>query len=654
MQISEILLFSREGQPREPIKLRIGALNVITGESSTGKSTLVGIIDFCLGRKNCEIPIGVVRRHVGWFGLRLQLDGSEVLIIRRNPFPDNSTSTEVYMEEGASLTVPDTMPAPNMNTDTLEEVLNTRLGIEQNVFTPPAGSTRRSLEANIRHALLLLLQEQDEIASRRQLFHRQSEDFMPQAIKDTLPYFLGAITADQVAKRQAYRDLQRRLRQLERREREAGRIEVEQNAAANALLAEAADVGLMDELPSGLSAEAVMTLLKQASERQLPTIDPALADGSAFAEIDERRVALSRDHRQVNGQLAVAKRAKREQFEYTEELGEQRARLSSIGLMPDQTGVEACVVCGSTEAVSTPALDALRESLTHLEQQVAIAARSEKRIDGLETTLSNRMGEIERELAETRSQLSALAMKNDRVQRYRDLNNRRAMVQGRITQLLDLLGTNDAAPGDVLASQIASLRARVDALAEELSYEATIAKTTSMLTAMGVKLKEFAQELELEHTEKTVRIDYSLLTVVADTEDGLAELADMGSGKNWVGYHIAAHLALMDWFVRKDRPVPRFLFFDQPTQVYFPPDENATDRAVDQLQDDDRIAVERMFRVMSEFASAASGEVQIIVADHADIGQEWFQDAVAERWRDGAKLVPVEWIESGENAEVDE
>jgi hypothetical protein len=45
----------------------------------------------------------------------------------------------------------------------------------------------------------------------------------------------------------------------------------------------------------------------------------------------------------------------------------------------------------------------------------------------------------------------------------------------------------------------------------------------------------------------------------------------IGSGENWVGYHPAAHLALHKFFTRHDRPVPRVLMLDQPTQVFTPP-----------------------------------------------------------------------------------
>ena len=34
---------------------------------------------------------------------------------------------------------------------------------------------------------------------------------------------------------------------------------------------------------------------------------------------------------------------------------------------------------------------------------------------------------------------------------------------------------------------------------------------------------------------------------------------------------------------------------------------------------------------------------QVIVTEHADIDESWYQTAVVERWRGGLKLVPEDW-----------
>jgi hypothetical protein len=40
--------------------------------------------------------------------------------------------------------------------------------------------------------------------------------------------------------------------------------------------------------------------------------------------------------------------------------------------------------------------------------------------------------------------------------------------------------------------------------------------------------------------------------------------------------------------------------------------------------------------------AAQGGALQLIVLDHADFSDEWFQDSVVQRWRDGDALIPEE------------
>jgi hypothetical protein len=89
--------------------------------------------------------------------------------------------------------------------------------------------------------------------------------------------------------------------------------------------------------------------------------------------------------------------------------------------------------------------------------------------------------------------------------------------------------------------------------------------------------------------------------------------------------------------------VPQFLFLDQPSQAYFPPDTSAeTVREQTEATNPDRQSVIRMFKLIVE----ETKNFQVIVTEHADIREDWYQALVRENWWDGKqKLVPVEWIE---------
>jgi hypothetical protein len=101
-------------------------------------------------------------------------------------------------------------------------------------------------------------------------------------------------------------------------------------------------------------------------------------------------------------------------------------------------------------------------------------------------------------------------------------------------------------------------------------------------------------------------------------------------------------LALHKFFVSENRPVPRFLMLDQPTQAYYPSDV-ARETGVP-ATDADRTAVQALFRLMVEVATEVDGELQIIVCDHANLPDTWFQESVIENWRHGKRLIPDDWI----------
>lgn len=182
----------------------------------------------------------------------------------------------------------------------------------------------------------------------------------------------------------------------------------------------------------------------------------------------------------------------------------------------------------------------------------------------------------------------------------------------------------------------------------ELGFSATL--LDSILRRVSNEITRIAATLNLEHVigadgqENPVALDIRNLTLIVDKPEGPVTFHEIGSGKNWLGYGIATHLALHRHFEAQRRPVPSFLILDQPTQVFYPDErDKKLDRSVADLSDDDREEVRRLFTVIFEAVSKAEGRMQVIITDHADLPEEWFRDAVVERWRGGDALVPNDW-----------
>lgn len=182
---------------------------------------------------------------------------------------------------------------------------------------------------------------------------------------------------------------------------------------------------------------------------------------------------------------------------------------------------------------------------------------------------------------------------------------------------------------------------------EELLDPAALrSRVESAIALISRDITEIATTLGLEHSAASVRLDPHQLTVIADTQDGPARMdrGEIGSGFNWVGYHhlLAVYLALHRYFIEQQRPVPRFVLIDQPSQAFFPPDHPAGD--LDELDDTDRAQTLELYELMHGEVTRPQGGLQLIVLDHADFEEDWFQESVVERWRGGEALIPPTWL----------
>jgi hypothetical protein len=89
---------------------------------------------------------------------------------------------------------------------------------------------------------------------------------------------------------------------------------------------------------------------------------------------------------------------------------------------------------------------------------------------------------------------------------------------------------------------------------------------------------------------------------------------------------------------------------DQPTQAYFPSDVEKISGVP--VRDEDREAVRRLYRLMYDVASDLAPGLQIIVCDHANLEDGWFQQSVDHNWRGDDRsaaaddrLIPETWID---------
>ena len=278
--VKSLSIYSFNGECRT-INFKVHGVNIITGGAKTGKSSIIDIIDYCLGRKECYVADGVIREIVSWFAVLLEKDGDQLFIARRNPPRNRSTDPNVFIRRGKIDVIPGYSDLQNViPVEELGRLVTRFAGIAENEHRPVTG-TRRPLSANISHALFLCFQKQDEIASRDRLFHRQGEPFILDAIKDTLPYFLGAVDQEHFLHQRELDAAQGELRGLEAH-RDSLRASAERALShARQFILDGKRAGLVDEGFETSDPQIALQELQRVA-RTNTISDPEIFDSSSL------------------------------------------------------------------------------------------------------------------------------------------------------------------------------------------------------------------------------------------------------------------------------------------------------------------------------------------------------------------------------------
>ena len=634
MQILELVLYGVNGEVRN-LPFNIGKVNIISGKSKSGKSVIGDIIDYCLGGGSCNIADGIVRETVSWYGLLLQFDESRVFVARQSPPKGQQSTGKFYYEIGKDIVVPKNQKfIPNSNVDGIEEMLSRRLGISENINIPPDGQTRLPLSANIRHALYYCFQNQDEVAARNFLFHKQSEDFITQAIKDTMPYFLGIVNEETLALENERTLLKRKIALEKRRLEEIKLLQGGGMQRATALVTEAKYVGL---LADNISVDyndypSLCAVLQIVNEWKPIEIHTTGMDKLSFLQNELLSIQNHIDN--IDEDVRNAKMFLGETKGYTDETEHQKMRLQSIGLFENLNfETNHCPLCANTLGQPLPSVEAIKTAIKNLDENIESVTREKPKLRHYIDELENERQVLRENEKRIKIEIDSVYEQNQEAISLRDLNSRRAKVVGRISLWLESVDINDDLTSD--QATISNFEKRLTEIEKLLDRDTIEERKQSILNRMSVEMSIWAKELGLEYSDSPYRLDMGQVTVVVDKPERPVPLQQLGSGSNWVGIHLIAYFALHKYFIAHNRPVPSFLFIDQPSQVYFPSDLDA--------QNTDKEEVANLYQFIFNRVKELDNKLQVIIVDHANLGNDEFQEVIVEKWWDGKKLIPESW-----------
>lgn len=642
MQISKIVLYKDNDHCRI-VPFNKGKVNIIVGDSKTGKSALIDIVDYCLGSGSCHIASGVIRDNVNWFAVVVDFGQDTYLLARQNPdVKQVSSVSEMYLGKVQD----DFLPAfddiyPNTNIEAVRQFLAAKIGLQENVQIVDDGGTREPLPVTFLHCRQYCYQPQSLIAINERLFYHTMDTFQFQALKDAFPYLVGAVQDDVLVIEQQIKALSKEQRSLKRSKREREEMASEQSNLVYSLLEEAKTFGLVSfssietfSDPIGLMQEILKWTPTDVKTVQTTNIE------NEIQKLVSQRSILNEHLGEIQERLSMATRYQNESVLYQSELKLQHQRLKSIELLPDEE-VCTCPLCNQRVSEQTPKIQEILSSFHKIADALEETQQQTERTQKYVAGLIREESEIKEQIVQTEASIHALYRQNEQARIQRDLNVQRGKVIGRISLFLEKLHVTEHDDLDEeierLEKEIGRLKAKISKSTKE---ESLAAKTAVINSYMN---QDWKRSLDLEDEDAIVYFDSKRMQIysISREEEKYVPLDQMGSGANWLGMHLLIHFALHKFFVKNNRPIPHFLMLDQPSQIYFPSDGGEC-RDVD--------AVKRMFKFIIDRTNEMNGDFQLILTEHANFQDPEFQQYVVESWYNGEKLIPEEWY-AAENLE---
>lgn len=649
-QIEKLILWPKnEKYTYKDIDFYTNSVNVITGDSRTGKSAIIPIIDYCLASGECYIPTQTIRNACSWFGVVVRLDNSKILLARREPGAQKSTG-DMMIVQGEEIEIPD-IPKKNVTCQAVKSFLDeyarlSFLETEENFYgSRPA----------FRDLMSFCFQPQNVVANANILFYKTDKTEHRNKLINIFPYVLGAITPEVLSARQELIDLQRKLKKKESDYNRLCELTIQWEHEIKAWISVAIELGLLEESNRSLKFEAQLGLLqelvKNNTEEKVIKSDGIIKGSEEMVMLREKENALAMELTKYKNRYTEMSQLMKNVSEYRDALSIQVERLNITEWLDEKAKKEhICPVCQqkcSDDAQRNLYLSRLEENRKKQKQMEKIPAAFEREYDMVK-------GQIQRLTDELVAIQKRIRIEEDKMKRQKE-NDEGNPSRYTLDGISRFLGKVEYASetiayletdGELLA-EISKIKERIAQLKKIADESVIRRKIENAITKISIKQMELLKLMDVERPDDPFRLDYKNLTVEVNGEDGRKDyLWEIGSGSNWLAYHISTILGLQEFFSSFQSSVPNFLVFDQPSQVYFP-QGFLDNEEVQDLGDLDREAVKSIFTTMAKCVSDVKNNMQILVLEHADASIYGDVQGVYEVciWRNGEKLIPLEWIE---------
>lgn len=505
-QLRQVILWPRRGGEPRVVKFEPGMVNVISGASKTGKSSVIPIVDYCLGSDKCTIPVGVIRETCSWFGVLIDTVEGQKLLARREP-GEQKSSGEMFLLEAPEIKPPPEIQDKNQNVEHVKAILNRLAGLSNLAFEPGT-EDRSKFRPSFRDLMAFLFQPQNIVANPDVMFFKADTTEHREKLKTIFPYILGAVSPQLLQARHELDQIQRVLRRKE------SELRARQNSGAawqregSAWVRLAIEYGLLPpqtivptDWPS--TVDLLRIALKSDARNATPSLASMDVIMSRLAELRTDESKLVSDLNQSRQRLHELRRIDESSDAYSNGLLIQRDRLSLSSWIRDLSTAHPAAVLEPSEA-GRARVDQLCEALAGIELRLrshpavtaSLGRETLRQRDAVESVLG--------ELAAVRLEIRSLEEKSADARKVTTKGEEISRFLGRLQEALRLYETADTSSD--LSEEIAALKGRVETLAKFISEHEIGRKLENALDSIQDISSRLIPQLDGEWPDAPIRL----------------------------------------------------------------------------------------------------------------------------------------------------
>ncbi len=256
-----LVLWLKNGKVRT-IFFEPNKINIITGDSNTGKTAILDIIDYCLFASKHKISDSMINENIEWYGIQFSINEKCYTVARKAP-SGNTVSRDYYFSSTGE--IPENFPIINISDNDIKTALESDFGIDCDTKVSYGGkAVKANSKISIRYFLLFNTISQDIITHSEEFFDKQKDDRYREALPRIFDLAVGIDTTENIFNREKREEIDREIKKLKR---EQNRLISKQDAFYAQLASTVKTAKEFELIPNGLDIDDDVLNLKETIEK---------------------------------------------------------------------------------------------------------------------------------------------------------------------------------------------------------------------------------------------------------------------------------------------------------------------------------------------------------------------------------------------------